>query len=263
MQCNSCSNVYTLPRPLEKELADIYKDVYMYKVHFAILAEKKARAREMARLLVEDREPGKKGSVLEVGSMYGYLLEELKKKDFEVCGVELDKKAVEYCHKNGMEVFALSVEQFVKESNRKFDTIVMSHALEHLLDPARVLTQLCELLTEKGQLIIAVPNSTSVNRKLFGRFWGWWQVPVHINHFNLPALSKLLETTGYRVAKHKYYGGDSLMILLNFMNMVGLKGKQKEPGIFQTVIIKCFSFIFRYWYWLGNEELVIVAKKTL
>jgi len=262
VQCTNCDNIYTDPRPLEKDLADIYSDNYMYSVHFAILPEKKTRAKEMAKFISNERVSGQGNKVLEIGCMYGYLLEELKKDNFEVCGVELDKKAVEYCNENGIEAYAISIERFVKENARKFDTIIMSHVLEHVLNPEEVLPQLRQLLTEKGQLIIAVPNSLSINKSLFGRFWGWWQVPVHINHFNLSGMSKLLQNSGYNVTKHKYYGGDSMMILLNFVNMAGLKGKQKEIGFFQKVVIKCFSFVFRYWYWLGNEEMVIVAKNT-
>lgn len=261
-QCEVCGNIFTIPKPTEQELSDIYTNNYMYSVHFAILPEKRARAREMARMVVKERDDKTGNKVLEIGSMYGYLLEELKKKEFDICGVELDKKAVEHCKENGIETFQMSVEQFVKESKKKFDVIIMSHVLEHVLEPKEVLLQLNEILNDNGQLIIAVPNSSSINRKVFGRYWGWWQVPVHVDHFNLGGLSKLLQVTNFKISKHKFYGGDSMMILLNFINMVGLKGKQKELGTFQTLIIKCFSFIFRWWYWIGNEELVIIAKKN-
>jgi SAM-dependent methyltransferase len=40
----------------------------------------------------------------------------------------------------------------------QFDLIICSHVLEHLIDPVVVLGHLCERLSDKGRLIIAVPN---------------------------------------------------------------------------------------------------------
>jgi 2-polyprenyl-3-methyl-5-hydroxy-6-metoxy-1,4-benzoquinol methylase len=42
--------------------------------------------------------------------------------------------------------------------NKPFDLIVLSHVLEHLQEPAQVLTGISTLLAPKGQLLIALPN---------------------------------------------------------------------------------------------------------
>ena len=41
---------------------------------------------------------------------------------------------------------------------RKYDVVVMSHVLEHLLFPAKALDDVMQLLNEDGILIVAVPN---------------------------------------------------------------------------------------------------------
>ena len=43
-------------------------------------------------------------------------------------------------------------------SDITFDLIICSHVLEHLIDPVDVLAHLCERLSSKGRMIIAVPN---------------------------------------------------------------------------------------------------------
>jgi 2-polyprenyl-3-methyl-5-hydroxy-6-metoxy-1,4-benzoquinol methylase len=39
-----------------------------------------------------------------------------------------------------------------------FDTLIFSHVLEHVRNPAHVVANFCRLLTPGGDLLIAVPN---------------------------------------------------------------------------------------------------------
>ena len=82
-----------------------------------------------------------------------------------------------------------------------------------------------------------------------------------MNHFNPISLKKLGESVELSFQNAEKNGGDSLMIMLNFINMIKLKGHAGEPGTLQKMIIKTFSFFARYWYLLGNEELVMAFKK--
>lgn len=55
----------------------------------------------------------------------------------------------------------------------KFDTLIFSHVLEHLKNPASVLAQVVNLLEPNGQVLIAVPNVLNWRQRLeflFGRF---------------------------------------------------------------------------------------------
>lgn len=261
VKCLECSNVYTDPRPTEEELNSIYGKIYMYPVHFAIMGEKKYRARKMANYIAKHLGVLAGKNVLEVGCMYGYLLEALGNKNIHAEGIELDRTAVEHGLKNGLKVTQTSVEDFVKAGSKTYDLVVLSHVLEHLREPEIILQKLKPLLAKNGLLVIAVPNSSSIHRKLFGRFWGWWQVPIHVNHFNPNSLKRLGESAGFSFQNMEQNGGDSLMIMLNFINMIKLKGHAGEPGTLQKIVIKTFSSFARYWYLLGNEELVMAFKK--
>lgn len=261
VKCLECSNVFTDPKPTEEELNAVYGNTYMYPIHFTILGEKKYRARKMANYIAKHLGALEGKKVLEIGCMYGYLLEALGAKNINAEGIELDKTAVEHGLKNGLKVSQTSVEDFVKTGSKTYDLVVLSHVLEHLREPEIILQKLKPLLNQNGLLVIAVPNSSSINRKLFGRYWGWWQVPIHVNHFNPISLKKLGESVELSFQNAEKNGGDSLMIMLNFINMIKLKGHAGEPGTLQKMIIKTFSFFARYWYLLGNEELVMAFKK--
>lgn len=48
----------------------------------------------------------------------------------------------------------------------KFDTIIFSHVLEHLREPAQVLQKFAQLLSTGGELLIAVPNTLNWRMRL-------------------------------------------------------------------------------------------------
>ena len=57
--------------------------------------------------------------------------------------------------------------------NQKFDTLMFSHVLEHLREPAAVLARFSRLLNPGGIVLIAIPNILSWRQRiqfLFGRF---------------------------------------------------------------------------------------------
>lgn len=259
-ECSVCKNIITLPIPTGSLLNKIYSDTYLYSIHLLAQHEKKFRSRWMAKFIRNISVENNYNSILEVGCMFGYLLGELKN-NFTVKGIEIGEDAVTICKNNGLDVKNISIENYLLQNDEKFDLIILSHVFEHLLSPEKILGQLSNHLNSKGKLIISVPNSNSYNRKLFGRNWGWWQVPVHINHFRESALVEMASNTEMIIEKVRYKGGDSLMLLLNLINLLGFRNKKSELSFLQKSIIKLFTFLFRYWYFIGNEEITFVMVK--
>lgn len=73
------------------------------------------------------------------------------------------------------------------------DTIIARHILEHLIDSVTVLRHWCDLLREKGRLIIAVPHN--------GRLLS---IPMNVEHvcgYTPQSLKSLLEVCGFKVIK--------------------------------------------------------------
>jgi 2-polyprenyl-3-methyl-5-hydroxy-6-metoxy-1,4-benzoquinol methylase len=258
-ECTICKNIVTLPVPTAELLNEIYTRTYLYNVHRLALSEKKFRARSMANFIRKNFS-GKEKKLFEAGCMYGYLMDELKT-DFNTKGIEIGEEAVQYCKSKGLDVEDSSIEKFLSENSETYDIIVLSHVFEHLISPSQILNQLGERLNEDGKIILSIPNSVSFCRKVFGKNWGWWQVPVHINHFCLTALEKIAAMNKMKIDYVRFKGGDSLMLLLNLINLFGFKNKNKKPGLFQKWIINFFTTFFRYWYYLSNEELTVVIIK--
>jgi SAM-dependent methyltransferase len=256
-ECSNCRNILTIPVPDRKLLEDIYSNTYLYPVHHLILSEKRMRAKSLAKHIGRNTAKGK--TIFEAGCMYGYLLSELKD-EYKVKGIEIDEEAVDFCKRNHLDVEDSSLEDYLINHTDKFDVIILSHVFEHLLSCDEVLQKLSDRITDDGKIILLVPNSNSLSRKLFGRYWGWWQTPVHINHFSLNPLNVLAKRLGLKITANKTNGGDSLMLLLNFINLFRFH-KKNSPGHFQKIIIRIWTAIFRYWYYFGNEELMVVIQK--
>jgi hypothetical protein len=81
-------------------------------------------------------------------------------------------------------------------------TIILRHVLEHVKDPQKML----QILSNQGAsyFYIITPNSSSLSKKVFGKFEGLWGLPYHLWHFNKKSLETLCESAGLKVMQSGY-----------------------------------------------------------
>jgi hypothetical protein len=72
----------------------------------------------------------------------------------------------------------------------------------------------------------------------------------------------VLSRQGMNVERTATRGGDSLMVLMTAMNAVGASpGKQaKAPSKLARAAVTVASNVLRPYYWVGDDELVVVAR---
>jgi 2-polyprenyl-3-methyl-5-hydroxy-6-metoxy-1,4-benzoquinol methylase len=258
-QCGQCGHFFTDPAPEAAELDDIYTNKYSYDAHRLIDAEKQMRARNYADYIA-----GLEGakSALEVGCMHGLLLKELKRNGMEVAGVELNPDAVRYCRDQGLNVVQSSIEDHLEQAGNQHDVIIMSHVIEHIADPRKQLDALRQRMADGGRLVLITPNSLAPTRRLFGRYWGYWQVPVHINHFNAGSMRELLKRAGFEVVETRFYGGDSLFFLSSLANLLGAGNDTKQLSGPKRALVSAASAVLKPWYFAGKEDMLVVARKA-
>jgi 2-polyprenyl-3-methyl-5-hydroxy-6-metoxy-1,4-benzoquinol methylase len=106
----------------------------------------------------------KKGKLLDVGCGYGFFLVEAKQNNWEVFGTDLSEVAVEYVrnHHKIPQVFCTDLSDKTL-SAQKFDVINMTNVLEHVPSPTEILNNCHKLLSNKGLLLIRVPNMNFYN----------------------------------------------------------------------------------------------------
>lgn len=108
-------------------------------------------------------------SVLEIGCHTGYFSHWIKKKNCKIVGVDIYAPAIKRAEKYLDESFVGNIEsehfyEFIK--NRSFDTIVIMHVLEHLIQPDILLKKLRDVLRDEGNIIIVMPNISYWNSRL-------------------------------------------------------------------------------------------------
>jgi 2-polyprenyl-3-methyl-5-hydroxy-6-metoxy-1,4-benzoquinol methylase len=90
----------------------------------------------------------------------------------------------------------------------EFDTILCYDVLEHLVDPATVLTRLRELIAPAGRLHVSVPNArhwSLVRDLVLGGTFGYSEFghrdSTHLRWFTRNDMRQLLEQTGWQVER--------------------------------------------------------------
>jgi SAM-dependent methyltransferase len=252
-----------MPVPSPEDLKAIYDQSYYYDAHHLIMSEKVYRAQALSEDIWKLRPADGPFRILEIGCMHGVLLRELMSRGACVKGIELSEEPARHCREIGLDVSAESVEQFVaRASDQRFDAVILSHVLEHLLDPREMIARLLGLLSAGGHLVVCVPNFRCLHAKAAGRNWGWWQVPVHVNHFCEGSARRFFRSLGLEVRSATVRGGDSLTLLLTAMNALGAN-RPARPGSLTPLkrfTIGMLSRLLRGYYRIGSDELVVTCR---
>ncbi|MGX5819884.1 class I SAM-dependent methyltransferase [Chitinophaga lutea] len=141
----------------------------------------------------------KTGKLLDIGSGTGAFIAHMKKLGWDVTGLEPDAGA----RKNALDLHKIetrSIEDLFQLEPAQFDCITMWHVLEHVHDLHGYLDRIHQLLKPGGALLIAVPNYTSTDARIYGRFWAAYDVPRHLYHFSPRSMDLLTHRHGFRIA---------------------------------------------------------------
>jgi len=152
--------------------------------------------------------------ILDVGCATGYLAKELKRKDCNIAGIEIDQDAADIAAQHCDKVIVADVEQIeeLPFPEGYFDAIIFSDVLEHLIRPDLVLINLKRHLKPDGFVIASIPNIARLEfrvRLLFGKF-DYEESGIlskgHLRFFTLKTTKKLFEATGYEITNIDYTG---------------------------------------------------------
>ena len=167
--CKDCHCVFIDPIPSEDDFNKIYQTNNYHEQYY--VDTDLSEYVKSSKLLSEFLSPNQ-SNVLDYGCGYGHFLKTLSDIGFDALGVEFDKgaclKAEEY---SGCPVKDIS--EFTSSYNKKFQAIHLGDVLEHLPNPHQTLSELINLLDNKGVIFIEGPLETNPSlvywaSKLFG-----------------------------------------------------------------------------------------------
>lgn len=153
--------------------------------------------------------------VLDIGCGNGELGEEIKRsKNGTVFGVEISEASVKAAKSKIDKIYLLDIvnEEIPEElKNIKFDYIIITEVLEHLIEPEKLLEKVKILMNKKTELIITVPNILFwKNRlKIFKGDFDYTNEGLmdrgHAHFFSWKSLEKTIWQTGYEIVKENHH----------------------------------------------------------
>jgi 2-polyprenyl-3-methyl-5-hydroxy-6-metoxy-1,4-benzoquinol methylase len=178
---------------------------------------REGRAREIARRV------GHPGTVLDVGCGRGITLAALRDRGWRTFGIELSADAAH--HATAVLGLDVGTDLFdARYPTGGFDAVVFWHSLEHIRRADLAIARAAELLRPGGVLAVAVPNSESLQARLFGGHWFHLDVPRHYHHFGERSLRRLLDRSGFDVDDVGHWNGEQnpYGVLQSALNAAGL-----------------------------------------
>ena len=194
-KCNNsdCMHIWSALIPSEEEIKSFYKNDF-YK-HSKKQTDPITSLNRNNFLSCLRKYGGNK--ILDVGAGDGSFVSFLREKGFNAKGIEPSREGREMAKKlYSLDLIEKNISDFDPKVE-KYDIINLSHVLEHVQDPMKMLKKIIDLLEDHGSLTLEVPNSNSWEMKIFKSIYIHIDSPRHIHHFNKKSLSILLSNAGF------------------------------------------------------------------
>jgi SAM-dependent methyltransferase len=248
VKCASCQFVYLNPRPTDQALLQFYQD-YLPQETSSIENWKKMMGpifQRSAHLIKRFKD---KGRLLDVGTGFGFFLGEMKHQGWEVEGIEISQKGMNY----GREVLNLTVHPGPLEEidfpEKAFDVITAFYVIEHLPYPMAFLRECYRILKPGGLLLLRYPHTTPIKNllqalRVKNRLY---DLPAHLSDFSPGMIERCLEGAGFTHCQHRMGGytlpkGIGKHLITSFFGNLGeglffiSQGKFLLPGVSKTVL---------------------------
>lgn len=257
--CDNCGFRFTNPRPEADKLGSYYKS-NDYISHSNKSKGVFSTAYQLVRNYTLSQKQkliemySAKGTILDIGCATGHFLNQMQKIGWKTLGIEPDSdtrnKAIDTF---GLQVFdELKLETIPKGS---IDVITMWHVLEHVADLNARVAQLEKLVSEKGVVFIAVPNSNSYDAAYYKKQWAAYDVPRHLYHFTINDISLLFSNYGFKLEKTIPMKFDSF-----YVSLLSEKYKTGKMKIFSAFWIALISNV-KFGRKNGYSSQIFVFKK--
>jgi len=202
VECQNCYHVQLSPIPSDNEEEKFYNKNLQQKnirdVNSIKNLQQKMIVDTERRVNLVSKLTPKNGRVLEIGSGHGFFLEMMRKKGFDMTGIEVSKEK-EKILKKVTKAKVLNIN--INEKNLEigfFDTIVFFHVLEHMREPIDFLNKCKNLLKPKGKIISEVPNCDDFQLKLNKKYNEFYWQRAHISYFTPKILKKVFQKNHFK-----------------------------------------------------------------
>ena len=204
--CGGCGALYVTAYLDPHDLAHYYASMSSYEYLVSdgeFPAEERLRSERQVAFLGPYLSPSVPSQVLDVGCSIGHTLHLLAQRGHQVRGIEPSQALSDIARAR----YGVAVDTtFVDEDSALpggQHLVLLSHVLEHLLQPHTMLSAIRRALRPDGLLFIEVPAIELFDeRDLFQLSF------EHVNYFSHGSLSNLMHAAGYEAVDHVVFEND-------------------------------------------------------
>jgi len=203
LKCPRCENAVTDPPP-RLTAEDYQQGAGNYEAAFTSEDEAFDRyAREFLGFVESITGSVKGKRMLEIGCGSGNFVAAAAKSGAAIEGIEIDKSSLAICKRKNLPVYGADVMDWLESHREYYDSICMSHVLEHVSDPMLWLRKLQIALKPNAVVCFAQPNYQGLVPKVIRRRWYGWSPSHHYWHFSPRGLEMLLKNAALDIAGMK------------------------------------------------------------
>lgn len=197
-------------RLTDEELCDLYNEQFFTGAEFSDYTgdERHFRKNFQSRLrkLKKFCDPDRHRRLLEIGSAYGFFLDEARKEFESVQGIDITREGVRHARDElGLEV--VQADFLAHDYERQhFDVVCMWDTIEHLRAPHLYVEKIADHTAPGALLTITTADADSFNARLRGARWRMIHPPTHLHYFSRRTLALLLERCGFELIYNRYCG---------------------------------------------------------
>jgi len=159
-RCSVCKSLFLNTPPSNVQLENYYKKKFSYTD--GLLNELPIRKRSEIILNTLRTMTPTATSICDVGSGYGYFLDEASKRGYRAEGVEPSKRlALHAKNMYSLPVYNGGLKEYIHKKHPQFDIVTCIHVIEHVMNPKSFISLLVRLVKPGGMLYLETPNSDS------------------------------------------------------------------------------------------------------
>lgn len=186
--CSLCGFVYVNNTPSQSYYSEYYKNQSKYEGTRLHEMHDEFTYKTFENIL--KKFIPKEAYILEIGCSTGKLLDFIKKRGYSnLIGIEPAPECKKIAKNEfGINVITSTLEKY--KTNKKYDLIILSAVLEHLVDVRNAISKTYSLLKNNGMVYICVPDTGNVYKN-FAEPYGEFSTE-HINFFTEQSLRQLM-----------------------------------------------------------------------
>jgi len=260
VSCETCDFTFTNPRPKDNSLGEYYKsDMYISHTNSTKglfnwmyhIVRKYAIGTKLNLL----KRTSKNKKHLDIGCGTGEFLNACKNAGYDTKGIEPSKLARQQAIKN-FDLLVSENTNLDQFENGQFDSISMWHVLEHVPSINKTIKELKRILSEKGKVIIAVPNHKSFDAQHYKEYWAGWDVPIHLWHFSKSSIKQLFIKYDFKLIETKPMLFDSF-----YVSLLSEEFKIGRKNYLKGFAIGLISNIIGIFTKRGSSSLIYVFER--